>query len=706
MRRIKKIILILLVFTVASTQLYSATTFEYDKDYKRTKLGDVEPKTEVDIEPIASGFEQVSSNSKMSLYLNKANGNFAVVDLETNYVWYSNPQEPQGNMNDLFERVLTSPFNITYTNADFKEQQATMLDEESEFKINTTNQGIVYEQSYLNGEIKFKVIIDLDESGITITIPSESVSDSDNFQLLSISIAPYLGAVYEDELDGYFVIPYQNGTLLRFKESKQYGSSFIGTTTVSDFEKIGFPMFGGVHGANQNGFVTYISSDDSASQLVVKPSGYDTGYTSSNFNLTYRSVYSKQIGETQTVKQVSDLYTGTYTQEYQFLNGSDANYSGIANVYRQYLIESNQLSKDGEYSFETYLMYLMTLEDKALFGTKSADVSSYEEISELQNTIQDKGLHVLTSVTGIQEKGMDDIDLNDINKSIGEPKQANVSEGINYYLNLGILSSLERFNHDAVLVDPTTNKPMETNWNRKSVYLPTSTYVSTKIGKILDSLDENISSLTIQPPFRFFDLANQSQNYYTDATTITESLSTSNKDYIVDLNGNYYPGYYKGANGYISDFIRDGNGYAFLDEGVPFSSIVLAGSGALYSETLNYKTIDQTMILNMIEYDVYPNLQLTSGSQDDLFEIMFSESFPRLGSSEILEEAEEIEAQIYEPLSKVEGQAIEENYAIANGVKVTVYEDGTEIIVNYTNDDFDYNGITVKSNDYALKEVK
>lgn len=707
MIKIKKLLIcLLLLTTVSSSLLYQAETFEYDNSYKATKLGERESNKKVEIEQIPSDFVSVTSNSNVELYANEKNGNFAVEDKTTGYIWYSNPQDIKGDLNDLFKKLVASPFNITYVDSNFKEQQATILDEDSSFEINTSKDGIEYNLSFLGGEIKVQINLTLTDDGIAVTIPEEGISDSEQYKIITLNIAPYFGAVYEDEVDGYFVIPFQNGTLLRFKEANQYSFDFIGSTAVSDYEELAFPMYGGVHGVDQNGFLTYVTSNDSLAKLEVKPSGFDTNYTSSNFVLNYRNIYSKQIGESQTVKQVSDLYTGSYTQEYKFVSGDDANYAGLAKAYREYMITDGQLNETTDYQYASNLMYLMTLEDWALFGTKSVDVTTYEGIKNIQAAIEDAGLHVLNTAVNIQEKGRDDFENDDVNKSIGDVSDSGLVDGLNYYWNLGIINNYSKFNNDAVYIDPATNKPLGVEMNNETAYVPTTEFVLDNVTKELEKLDDSYTSLTVQAPYRFNQLASQYASYADNSEATTSAIIDSGRTYLLDTYGLYYPGYYKNASGFKGSYLRDGSGYSFLDEGVPFTSIVLAGSGSLFTEPLNYQKVDQTTILNMIEYDLYPTFQLIDGSQEDLFDIMYSESFPSLGLDTIIENATAVEAQVYEPLSNVAGQSIIDNYAVDKGIKVTEYSDGTKIIVNYTDDDYTYQGSTVAANNYLVKEDK
>lgn len=706
MRLIIKVIMLFIMCLYISPSLIASSTFEYDSSYKVNAIGDKEEDSQVEPVSVESGFDSVAKTDNIELYLNSSNYQFAVKDITTDYVWYSNPQTTDNSLNDLFKRIVASPFNITYTNSDFKEQQASMLDEDAEVTATTSSSGIEYSISYLGGEISLKINLELTDDGFKIDIPSESVVDSDQFQLLSVSIAPYFGAVYEDEVDGYFAFPYNNGTLLRFKESESGNESFIGTTSITDYENLTFPMYGGVHGINQNAFVTYVSSDDIGTVLEAKPSGYDTSYTSTNFTMNYRTVFSKQIGESQTVKQVSEMSSINYEQQFKFIENDEANYTGIAKAYREMMIDTGLLSKENEYQYSTRLQYLMTLSDYGLFGQKSATVTTNEELDEVNQKFADAGLHTITEILGVEDLGNDDIDVSDINKEIGLISSAEDNQ-FNYYWNMGVLNSLSRSNRKYVQIDSTTNKPIEVRFNGDDVYPPLSTYITTHLDDLIKNVNQISNNLTIQPTYRFgFNQGDSDIDYIANSELITTALNDNNISYNLDIYQNYYPGYYKNANSFIGDFLRAGNKYTFLDESVPMTSTILAGSGALYTDALNYDNVDQSTILNLIEYDVYPTFQLIAGEQSELIDLPGASSFPSLSDEEILTNVSEIESQIYEPLSKVAGASIVNNYAVSNGVKVTEYSNGVSIYVNYNNKQALVDDVTIEPQSYVVKEAK
>jgi hypothetical protein len=57
-------------------------------------------------------------------------------------------------------------------------------------------------------------------------------------------------------------------------------------------------------------------------------------------------------------------------------------------------------------------------------------------------------------------------------------------------------------------------------------------------------------------------------------------------------------------------------------------------------------------------------------------------------------------------LSAVAGRKIVGYEQLAQGVYITVYDNGTEVVVNYNDKPFTYNGITVNSKDFSVKGVR
>jgi hypothetical protein len=145
------------------------------------------------------------------------------------------------------------------------------------------------------------------------------------------------------------------------------------------------------------------------------------------------------------------------------------------------------------------------------------------------------------------------------------------------------------------------------------------------------------------------------------------------------------------------------NGYIYTSEAVPFLPIVLAGYVPYYGAALNFSPDLQEDLLRHVDYGIYPSYFLTfeptARMLDTRSSWIYTSSYAQWG-----EHIRETYAWMNALLAPVRGEQITARQKLREGVFVTTYANGKQIVVNYTNQPFAYQGRTIPARNAALVE--
>ena len=231
----------------------------------------------------------------------------------------------------------------------------------------------------------------LNNDGLQVRLPANGLSfDESAYQFQEVSLLPFFGAG-SNEFTGYSVMPDGSGALIRFEEFAGKPVNIAGLMYGSDYayheisgqhaEPMRMPYFGVVTNYDKelvkatettpaegifysNGFLAIITEGDSLASLMAVCGGtlhpYNTVYAkftprpSDEYNLADSISVSGNATWTVTSKR---KYTDSYRIQYIFLKDKDlaeenglkdyyeAEWTGMATAYRDYLINKGELTK-------------------------------------------------------------------------------------------------------------------------------------------------------------------------------------------------------------------------------------------------------------------------------------------------------------------------------------------------------------------------
>lgn len=712
------------------------------------------------LEVITEEDELIADNERFSLYVNRDDVIFKVKDKskvnDKEYIWTSAITKVlRSDSNTNYAQMMLSSFVVEYFNIDSVTgddttnisklflHQATRNEEyyESQLADNVSvsyniipngisvsiNYTVDYELENKNktANIGFTAEVTISKEGLVVNIPNETIIE-DKLKIAAIYIMPFLGATRLNEVPGYMLVPDGSGALVRLNDYtdlrprqislKYYGINSGALDTIeqpylTDTTKLTMPVYGIIHGVNQNGFISIIENGDYNAELLINRSGV----LNIDFNwITPRFLLRDQFNlykVNQTIEK--KYYPSDITMNYVFLTNDDANYIGMAKAYQNYLVKKGILSDNKNDFSPLRLEVLASDSKKGLFGPSLQTMTTIEQINDILNDLEKndvKNLHVV--LRGWNEGGMSgnspyNIDFEselgsktDFNKLLNNKKHQiylynDYVIGYDNSDRINKRRDVARGLHRVQLEFLTPNEPVYKNYyylNPHSSYSfineDLTEYKNESIDKLaLDSIGELLFSYYDEKEFTRIDTAKKYQ----------DALLLLNKNIRLSL---YKPNAYlwKYTKNYL-DIPMYTSQHNYYTDSVPFIQIVLKGYINYYAPFSNFFVDSKTDYLLMIDYGMFPSYIITNNSSYDLKYTNANDFYTtkyRDFRSQIISTYHNI-SNIFSDVYNVK---IDNREVLSPGVVEVTYENQVKFIINYTNKDFDYYGLTVKATDY------
>ena len=141
--------------------------------------------------------------------------------------------------------------------------------------------------------------------------------------------------------------------------------------------------------------------------------------------------------------------------------------------------------------------------------------------------------------------------------------------------------------------------------------------------------------------------------------------------------------------------------YMYVDEEVPFLSMVLKGIIPMYSDYVNFEANKTEFFLQMIEAGVYPSFYVTKENSSALIYTRSSNLYTTEYST-YRDTIISYDEQLREVAESVEGAYIVDHEKTESGVTKVTYDNGVVVYVNYSDKAVSIDGITVDALSYSV----
>ena len=335
---------------------------------------------------------------------------------ENGFLWSSTVDHGNGGLSPNWVRKVRSAVHIESFNtasANYATTEEFVLSDGTTKKTKLIKNGFESRITFGKSRISLLLRVTFTEEGILVEIPEEEIEEPGSFVLGTIKVYPFFGGVLEDAVPGYVFIPDGVGALVRYRKAdpsiianykKEIYGSDLGYTAesnlnreISDTNMIHAPVFGFVHGANQNAIFGNILSGAEYGNLNIYYAGRTTLYTTVFPEFVYRRTYRQPIDRAgnwisllQNFRNKADIKI-LYTP----LPGEDANYVGMAKLYRKQLgLENRKTVDEVPLKLETIGLE----KSPGLFFHKTTVMTRFDEFKKIASDLKSAGIKNLVGV--------------------------------------------------------------------------------------------------------------------------------------------------------------------------------------------------------------------------------------------------------------------------------------------------------------------
>lgn len=691
-------------------------------------------------------YELVAESNTYKMYLYEPRLSIILENKETGELLEStlNDAKDDGNSNRSWNGYMKSGIVIQAIVGTVNTYQVDLITCDNTIDVTKTENGFSAKIYFTEYQFGLTVNVSLEDDQLIVNIPDDSIIEQKEGSYISaISLYPFMGYTFLDDEEGYMLIPDGNGALIYLdnKEGrystgfsqmiygKDVGFTDSGTQTllweevdmVRSANQVIAPIFGMAH-TNQNlGYLAIVEQGEKRASVEAHPNGVMVNYNRCFAKFLLRDIYIQPLNNSNsgTVTNVeADRIHSDLQVRYMLLSGENANYSGMAVKYRNYLLDNGLVTiKDN--SYKTRVDFLGTDREEFLMGTKAVTVTTVENIEEIYSELQAAGVNSVLSVyKGWQKGGIYNLPISKYKADshiggTGALTDLIKEAGKNNYqvylyndaLRLNPDTSSSTFNVVKKVNKRTFKDEFWANVYKTFLY-QTSTRSNSTLEKFVKSYTKKgVNNLAVEGISNtLFSSSNRGSflTRYDCAADYENTLASINESTNLILQQPFaYLWNYTDA---FLDMPLGSSDYMYVDEEVPFLSMALKGVIPMYSDYVNFEANKTEFFLQMIESGVYPSFYITYENSSALIYTNSSDLYSTEYST-YKDTIIEYDAELRAVAEAVDGAVIIRHEKLENGITVVTYDNGVAIYVNYSGQEQTADGITVPAMSYKVGEA-
>ena len=692
-------------------------------------------------------YELMAENDFYKLYLYAPRLSILLENKETGKIMEStlSDEKDDGNSNKTWNGYMKSGIVMQAIIGTTNTYQVDMVTCANTVDVTQTQNGFSARVTFPEYGFELTVDVSLDGNDLIVNIPDESIVEKKESTYIStISLFPLMGYSFLDDAEGYMLIPDGNGALINLdnKEGryttgfsqmiygKDAGFTDSGVRTllwdeiemVRNANQVIAPIFGMAHTDEGTGYIAVVEEGEKRASIEAHPNGVMVNYNRCFTRFLLRDIYVQPLNNSNSGTTTNVEADRTHTDlkvRYMLLSGDDANYSAMAVRYRNYLLDNGLVTpKDASYS--TRVDFLGTDREEFLMGTKAVTVTTTEDIEKIYDELQASGVDSVISVyKGWQKGGI-------YNLPISKYKADSHIGGTSNLTDLIQDSAKENYQlylySDALRINPSTSAAtfntikkvnkrtfVEDIWAQvyDTFYYLTPERSASTLDKFVKSYTKkDVNNLAIAGiSYKIFSYSYRGDFYtrYDVAETYEDMAASVDEDINLLLEQPFaYLWNYTDA---FLDMPLGSSDYMYVNEEIPFLSMVLKGIMPMYSDYVNFEANKTEFFLQMVESGVYPSFYITYENSSALIYTNSSDLY----STEYATYRDTIisyDAQLREVAAAVDGALIMKHDKLDNGVTVVTYDNGVAIYVNYSEQEQTVDGVTVDAMSFKVGEAK
>ena len=591
------------------------------------------------------------------------------------------------------------------------------------------------------------LVYQLDGDSLLVYVPTSEIKYLEDYPLTQIHILEFFGAAGQDK-EGYMLVPDGSGSLIYLNNGKTSDSQYIGKVYGRDYTFVSetkssnaYPVTMPVFGMKQDdkAFFCIIEEGEAFATIYGRVSGIVNSYNyiSADFLVLPNEDLQLDTMGTNSLKVFQPkIYEGNIKLRYYFLDGEEADYSGMARCYQNYLVNKGLLSRK-ESSRDSLPFILETIgsidKKKNFLGIPYnglVSLTTFDQAIEMMDAFREKGVESLILKYsgwingGIQQQAATKLDVvsqiggkKGLKKLINYVNENKIPFFPEVYFNYAYGDKLfDGFSSSRNVVRSLENKvirkpeyhlvwkiPISSIVDRAEPFIVSPAFYKEMCSSFIKNLDRyDIYGLALGS--LYFDLNSDfnKRNLIDRQSAIAKVIETqkfiSEKGYMQMANG--ANAYALGGLDYIIDLPYDSNNLTVTDESIPFYQMVIRGYIEYTGSPFNVSSDDTYNLLKSIEtgsgiyYRLFyeDNSIIKDSYHTDLYSHNFRNNFDR--AVRVYQAAASV-------LNAVQGQRIIRHDILDEGVRLVTYENGVRILVNYSEAPYTYGNKTVEANSFA-----
>ncbi len=675
----------------------------------------------------------VAENARVRLYVDEAACSFKVEDVSNGYLFASSPApERLTALNREWQNMASSIVVAESLNASGTASRAFYMADNADAPVFTyASDGFSVALHFPAAQVRLTVHVSLTASGFAISIPHDSIIEDGGMYLSRVLVLPFFGAAEGDTIPGYTLIPDGSGALMRFEKPANYLAAFTGRVYGQDYgtrrpsarasmrwagvTDLNLPLFGMAHGPDWSAYLALCTQGEAFMQIEASPAGVMTQFHRAYAAFIYRESYSQPTGRSSASFLAIPPRTNVLdvTMEYVLLSGEEANYSGMASVYRQRLIDQGILAKQQDSEVPLLLRVLMAETEKGVVGMSRLVMTTLEQAQGFVDTLRAGGVRrVDTALSGYARGGLSAQKLGNpaLDNALGSREAfdklaTSVSQQGQAYLETAMVTGFDgqvdraglAYNVDGGLI--TLDMPDKPLFTKQSF-------------QNLQYVQQTLAALP-GAPIALRDIGNQLHSDHRENRVqpraavmlgYAEVLRQLNDRAQVALFTPY--AYAFGGMDAAMEAPMKNSQFSYETDTVPFYQMVLSGCADVFTTPLNYGSGTAREALQLIDYNVSPAYLVTYKGAGDLR----MSNTTDLYSSRFTDWQDDMLAvyqRVYEPLRAVRGASVISRRVPLDGLVKLGYDNGVVLYVNYTASPQTLDGLTIAPESAVLgKEVE
>jgi len=679
------------------------------------------------------GYKVIAESETLILYYNYEKFSIAVEDKRNSFVWSSVIPDNYNmeKVSDLWKSNMNSLFNVGYFNSKVKtdkEVEVNCLNTNPKVEAKPINRGVSLKFSLTSININVTLDIRLQDNWQDISIPSGGIEEKGEYLLSSMKLLPFLGAANDNE-PGYVFYPDQCGAISYFKtEHPQtvmakswhvFGINNIEDIFVSDGQHntgvACMPVFGIKKG--DNAILAVISEGEQDSFIVYRPSGDAVNLYRIYTDFVYRRLFSYIKNDAKLIKTYDTvMIQQNRSIRYIFLAEDEADYSGMANAYRSYLIDIKKLRRSRILGnkIPLGLDIFMGITEERILVDKFISATTFDQACSIVDEFLKQGVgEIQVNLVGWTDRGYGSYPAHiPPDRKLGGEKgllrivEYSKTKDFPLFLQVNFVNASKGSRGFSLGKDTVHRKNgtvLSTGSKDRFLLNPAISWSIFTKHFIPWMKNYRISGLTFE---KFGELSYYDYNIKQPVQN-NETIGYWNK-FMEESSNTFGFAAAHGGNAYILENVdrlfdipfKD-SGQIFTDECIPFYQMTVHGLIPYSSSPGNLFYDETTQKLKWVEYGYIPYYQLTYRESNILKNTRYKQLFASC-YRDWLDTAINIYKEFNSRLDNVWSEYIIEHKKIKDGLFRVKYQNSATVYVNYNEEAEEVDGYYVNALDYLV----